>query len=128
MKKKQIQNGKPLKGKRLFAIIDSCLKFAPPKFKNHAEWFEAQGWISEMDNSQLGCLRGFVDFRGIYFYSGYEFRFENKDYKAMLKFLPELVAILNLPMETKLFGGIKKDPYRELWPFRKRFGPLSEII
>jgi len=117
--------------RKSFAIINGELKIASEEGpQSHSEWFIYEGWIRD-ENDPLfeEIVRGMIDPKGdLYFYVGKNLEVNPKSQEIFFKHLQELVNRLNIPLETKVGGGMIKGNIGEQWPPRKSFGTVKNLI
>lgn len=114
----------------MFCIYKDKLFIAEPNLPySHAIWFEKQGWISkENDDLMNKIIRGIIENNGdISFYIGYDFQINDEIESIFFNYLKELVEKLNLPPNTKLFGGWIKPETENTWNKRKEYGEVQDI-
>jgi hypothetical protein len=114
----------------MFAIHEGKLHFAPPKATySHATWFRKQGWVKGPNDTFIETtVRGFVDCEGIYFYSGFDFRIDDKAEADFLPHLFEMKTKLRLPDAFPLYGGMIKTSQPGKFPTRKQYGNIGDVI
>lgn len=113
----------------MFAIYEDKLYIAPKNSKlTHPEWFEELGWMDEENDDIMETLtRGFVDPRGVFFYSGYDFLITEENEKEIMEFLSEIKKQFNLTEDVHLYGGLIKQEKPGVWPAKKDYGKISEL-
>jgi hypothetical protein len=113
------------KSRRMFCIYKEKLVIAESNLPySHAEWFVKEGWMIEEDDSLMDeIVRGYVGKNGnIYFYTGYDFRVDDRVEKTLFSHLKELTRKLKLKKEkVKVYGGIERGKGSRRWVPKKEY-------
>ena len=119
------------RSRRMFCIIDNELHIAEPDLPySHATWFEEEGWITADDDNLINeIVRGIVDGKGdVYFYTGYDFDINDQIESEFFPHLKNLVDILKIKENNKIFGGLIKSKPGTIWPARKDYGTIKNNL
>ncbi len=117
--------------RRMFCIYQGKLVIAEPNLPySHAVWFQKNGWMSEQeDNLMNEIVRGCIDKEGnVYFYAGYDFQINNQIELILFSHLSELVEILKLRPDAKIFGGSINQKAGAKWLPRKEYGKIKDNL
>lgn len=118
--------------RRMFCAYQGDLKLAEPNLPySHAEWFLRQGWMNLKNDEKFmkETVRGIINQkRDICFYVGYDFQITSEAEKIFFPHLNHLVKMLNLNINSQIFGGFIKQPVGEEWIPRKKYGSIKENL
>lgn len=117
--------------RRIFFKINENLVLGEKGFEgSHYDWLKNQGWTEQKTKEFIkNELRGTVDPDGnIKFFTGENWEINEKIEKDFFEILPELVEKLEIKNDTKVFGGAIKQEIGKIWPPRKDYGTVGEIL
>lgn len=119
------------KSRRMFFVINEKLVLAEIGCKtSHYDWLINQGWSEEKATNFIKQkLRGVIDPDGnIKFFTKENWEINEKIENEFFKILPELVEKLKIKDQAKIFGGAIKQEVGKIWPPRKDYGTVGEIL
>jgi len=108
----------------MFCINEKEILIGPENSSlSHHEWFNKLGY----DANKLveESVRGFKDERGLFFYKGPDFNIDPKTEKIFFKKLGEIQKLLNLPEETRIYGGVTPTKNTIYLP-QKTYGTIKD--
>ena len=119
------------RSRRMFFVIDDNLVIAEANSeKSHFEWLLEQYWPEEKATEFIETgLRGALNPDGnIRFYIRESCEINEEIEKKFFDILPELVEKLNISLDAKVGGGVIKGEIGKLWPPRKEYGKVKDLI
>ena len=113
--------------RRMYMIFLDAVHVAPDAMRcSHADWFKRKKW--DVNMLMRSSVRGYVDDDGVYFYRGWDFKYDNVGEHIALKHLTTLVEKLDVDVSLHLYGGKIRTDEGEVWPNDRDLGPIEELL
>jgi isopentenyl-diphosphate delta-isomerase len=117
--------------RRMFFLIDKKLVVVKKGVSLcHFDWLVSQGWTKKDAEKFISKeLRGVIDPDGnLKFFVGKKWELNEEIEKKFFEIFPELVKRLKLKDEVKIYGGAIEKEIGQIWPGRKYYGSIGELI
>ncbi len=110
----------------MFLIREDTVILGPPNSPmSHRDWFESIGLDGKKTIEE--CVRGFVDDRGLFFYTGKDFNTDEKIENELMTHLSELANALCLSPKTNVYSGVIKTKDVR-FPPKKEMGTINDLL
>jgi hypothetical protein len=119
------------RSRRMFCVKERRVIVAPSGVDySHAAWLETMGWSKdEVEVFIQSGLRGFVDARGdVCFYTGWDFRIDDRIEALFVEILPDLAAKLKLKSTANVYGGALVKQPGASWKPQTMYGTVGEML